>query len=471
MKLINLVKNELIKIFHKPGIYVVFLITVGLSILSVVLNKYLTIDTINGIQVSVEVDINDYNKEDPIEMENYVADQSQYEFEKVTDKYKYSSPEYYYLDSRLYDVIYCINRSKYVEKNEKQQHECESEYEILIANADNFDYKKILAEEKAELVKELERIGENANQNDIDFVKNQMLVLDYRVDNDFPKTYSASSIELDNYPSLYREYYSMDQNDKNYNNKNDLILKKEKEKEFFETKYKIEHNMYKTDYNNNLRSNVLYKVQSTDLMVLVAIILITGSIVAEEFNKGTIKQLLVRPYKRSQILTSKLIAALITFFLFFVAYMIVDAIIVGIGLGGFKELLDPVISYNFNKGIVEEHNILIYCLLSFLAILPKYLIIMSFVFMVSVIFTSTSVSMASGYFLMIAASIISSFTSVKAVNYLPFTCWDFTDYLFGGISHNPYGGLYSSLIVVLITLIGINLISYIIFSKKNIKNQ
>ena len=39
--------------------------------------------------------------------------------------------------------------------------------------------------------------------------------------------------------------------------------------------------------------------------------MIAAAIVSEEFNKGTIKQLLVRPYSRTKILTSKIIVALI----------------------------------------------------------------------------------------------------------------------------------------------------------------
>ena len=170
MKLINLIKNELIKIFHKAGIYVMLLIVVVLSIIAVVLNKYLSVEDISN-SFLVEVKMEDYDVKDPIQLENYVADKSNYETLKEISKYKYESPEYYYLDNNLYDVIYCQNRAKYIEKNEKKEKECSSEHEILLANAKNFDYKKVLLEEKAELVKELNKIGEDAELTELDYVK------------------------------------------------------------------------------------------------------------------------------------------------------------------------------------------------------------------------------------------------------------------------------------------------------------
>ena len=470
MKLINLVKNEIIKIFHKAGIYVMLLITLILSIISVVLNRYLSMDTLQN-KFIYEVKEENYDLKDPISLENYVADKSDYEFRKELSKYKYESPEYFYLDNNLYDVIYCQNRAKYVEKDEKKEKECFSDEEILLANAKNFDYKKVLVEEKAELVKELDKIGKDADSSEVDYVKSKILVIDYRIDNDFPKTYQSESVELEKYPDLYREYFSLDQNDKDYKNKEDLLIKKEKEKELFESKYKIDNKLYKTGKNYNLRDNIIYKFTSVDIFVLITIIMIAGSIVSEEFNKGTIKQLLVRPYSRSKILTSKIIASLLVFIFFLLCYTLIDGIVVAIGSGGIKEIFEPVLIYNYNKGSVVEYSLFYYCLVSFLAILPKYLIIISFVFLVSIISTSTSVSMAAGYFLMFASSIINAFTNVKVVNYLPVTVWDFSDYLFGGTSSLPYGSFTSSLIIVIITIIFLIGLSYFVFGKKNIKNQ
>jgi len=73
MKLINLIKNELIKIFHKAGIYVMLLIVVVLSIIAVVLNKYLSVEDISN-SFLVEVKMEDYDVKDPIQLENYVAE-------------------------------------------------------------------------------------------------------------------------------------------------------------------------------------------------------------------------------------------------------------------------------------------------------------------------------------------------------------------------------------------------------------
>ena len=57
--------------------------------------------------------------------------------------------------------------------------------------------------------------------------------------------------------------------------------------------------------------------------------MIAGTIVSEEFNKGTIKLLLVKPYTRNKILLSKFITTLIM-----IVFVIIVTITMQILIGG-----------------------------------------------------------------------------------------------------------------------------------------
>jgi len=99
--------------------------------------------------------------------------------------------------------------------------------------------------------------------------------------------------------------------------KNKGTLNKEEKEYYQEMKNTIATNEYiiknKKDINdNNSLVNVLHNFPSDfGLFILIYIIMISGSIVSEEFSKGTIKYLLTKPYRRRTILASKLITILL----------------------------------------------------------------------------------------------------------------------------------------------------------------
>ena len=75
------------------------------------------------------------------------------------------------------------------------------------------------------------------------------------------------------------------------------------------SRYIIENNidLYKTDTKGMLENFF----NEYGIFIIVVIVMIAGTIVSEEFNKGTIKLLLVKPYSRLKILLSKYITTLI----------------------------------------------------------------------------------------------------------------------------------------------------------------
>lgn len=68
-------------------------------------------------------------------------------------------------------------------------------------------------------------------------------------------------------------------------------------------------------------------------MIIVFGVMIAGAIVSDEYNKGTIKSLLITPYKRSTILLSKFITSILLTIIFIVFAYLMQIVIGGLFLG------------------------------------------------------------------------------------------------------------------------------------------
>ena len=58
---------------------------------------------------------------------------------------------------------------------------------------------------------------------------------------------------------------------------------------------------------SNARGMLVNFFSHYEIFIVIIIVMIAGTIVSEEFNKGTIKLLLVRPYKEQQYLLLNLL--------------------------------------------------------------------------------------------------------------------------------------------------------------------
>ena len=199
--------------------------------------------------------------------------------------------------------------------------------------------------------------------------------------------------------------------------------------------------------------------------------MIAGGIVSDEFNKGTIKSLLIIPHKRSKILLAKYISVLIML-LFIIGIFIVSELLIGGILMGFGSLGIPVVVYNITDSCLEVLNIFGYLILQILANLPQIILLVTLAFACSVIVNSTAFSIVIPFCGIIASELINGFAlvyDIKILNYFVTTNWDFTVYLFGGTS--IYGNsLIHAIIVCLVYLLIMLVVTFIVFKKKDIKN-
>lgn len=462
--MLRLFKNELTKRLHRPGIYIILVLAIVFSIISGAMTKFLESGYLQSMEFleGYELDESDYDLKDEDQLDFYIQTLTTKELNKLKKNYNYYSPEYYYIDNYMFDSVFCIKKSEYVKMSEKELNQCQSDYDVALANVKKFDFEKLLNEEKAEHLKSL---NDKMSDSEREYIENQIKVIDYRIEEKVPETYKTDSTELGSYPDLVSQY---NESKNSYKSEKEL---NDNSQSLLEVKYKMDHKMYTDEYKDGSASSLQDVLVGTNFMVTILVIIIAGTIVSEEFNKGTIKLLLARPFKRSSILISKILTILLFFVLFIIIYAIINTVIMGLFTGGFKTLLDPVLVYDYNIHEIVPYNLLHYCLLQFVAVLPKYLIITFFVFLINVLLTNSAISIAAGYVALFASTITSTFYKLKIVSYLPINCWDLSPYLFGGKSYMVYGSFTKSLVVSIITIVLLIACSIFIFNKKEIKNQ
>ena len=199
--------------------------------------------------------------------------------------------------------------------------------------------------------------------------------------------------------------------------------------------------------------------------------MIAGGLVSEEFNKGTIKSLLIIPKKREKILLAKYISAILFIPLVILILFIVQLLIGGIFFG-YSSLNIPVVVYNLAEKQIETINVFKYFGLYFITSFPKILLLTTLAFACSVILNNTAFAIALTFCGIIASDLINSFAlfyEVKILNYFVTTNWNFSEFLFGGTS--TYGNsLTHSIIVCLMYLVIMIIAMFIVFKKKDVKN-
>ena len=199
--------------------------------------------------------------------------------------------------------------------------------------------------------------------------------------------------------------------------------------------------------------------------------MIAGAIVSDEYNKGTIKSLLITPYKRSSILLAKFITVIISTLCFIVIAYLMQIFIGGLFLG-FGSLSHHVVEYNLATKSLEVMSLFKYVLLYTAATLPQIILLVTLAFAVSTIIGNTALAIMITFAGVIGSQIVNMFATMdkfKFLNYFVTTNWEFNYYLFGGT--NPYGPSITHAIIVCLVYFFIMIVtSFIVFKKKNIKN-
>lgn len=483
--MLRLIKNELIKIFKKKSTYITTFIFIALLILINVVTN-ITIDenytdfTFSDENINyLTNEIQNLNPNSIDDIESYIDVKTELDFVEFAKKYDENSWQRSIARDEAYSIIHEIVTQKYQNKNSEALAAAEAKLEELRTKFNNNEWKSF-ANEKKKLyeseISDLElTITNTTDKNSLEELEKELKTkeimlycLNYRLDNDVAYEDSYLNDALNTYEATMIS--KLDYNIEN--------MSKDEEREYKEllkneniSKYSLDNKVDLQDY-SNARNTFMNVISDNLVFFVIFIIMIAGSIVAEEFNKGTIKMLLIRPYQRWKILLSKYIASLLML-LFIIVVIIFSQYIIGGIIFGFASYKIPAIVYNFTSNSIVEMSMLKYLLLNIGSILPYLLIILTLAFTVSTVFTSTSLAITLSFIIIFFSSLINNLiivNNVKILRFFPTMCWDLSDFLFGGQPIFEYSTLNLCLTVDITTLILMLIISFFTFKIKNIKN-
>ncbi len=472
----KLVKNELYKILHKRSTKIFLVIAIMFVILINVIYRYSDDLLIFSTTYYEDYDmalnyVSDYenNSIGDKELYNYYKsfidtydlannfDSNSWQYQKYMEDYWSLLQDYYRVQDEGLDTTNLFN-----------------ELEELKTNIENDNWEYFVQKDINNINENIEYIKNTLNdpslnnneklnyEKELFVLEEQVKLNEYRLEKgiEYGNDYLNNAIDAIN-SSLYgmAEY--------KYSNDTDST---ETVKSYYENWYILDEEV-DTNNANTLRSVFINFFSEYSFLILIFSIMIAGGIVSDEFNKGTIKSLLIVPHKRSKILFAKYISIIIMI-LVIIGVLIVSELLIGGILMGFSSLSIPVVVYNITDSALEIINIFGYLGLQILANLPQIILLATLAFACSVIVNSTAFSIVIPFCGIIASELINAFAyayDIKILNYFVTTNWDFTVYLFGGTS--IYGNsLLHAIIVCLVYLLIMLVVTFIVFKRKDIKN-
>ena len=471
LKLINI---ELIKIFHKKSIYIILTI----MLLFCILNNYLYYKDYN--QEGFYKYLNNENLEEKINLltkelkqqdkttTKYISTQTEIDILNIKKSFSKDSWQYNLINDILYDTIYQINQNKYIEKNETKLNELQKTYtekkNKLYQNNWQYFIKEEIEKNKNELNQLKNEVSTDVIKEKIKEKEETINILQYRLNNNIKNEQTYLNIALEKV--IETEKIIKDLKDKPKSKEEKITLQNAI------SENKINKYILKTKQNinkENTVNNQLRTIAEDYEIFLVILILITSSaIICEEFGKGTIKLLLIKPYSRGKILLSKYLTCLIVLVISII-YLIIIQLIIGIPLFGIDSLKLPIVIYNSNQ--LKEYSVFTYMFIRIIAKIPFYLMVETMAFTLSIYFTNTAISITVPmliYMLDTAIINITNQSHTKILKYLINNHWHFEKYLFNNNIIDKQ--LEKSILIWITYFIVLQLLMIIHFKRKNIRN-
>ena len=483
----KLIKNELIKLFKKKSIYIALIVVLGFMIFSnfmykstnnVMYNSYIYSEqTLNYLQE--ELDKLDPKKTSDIGM--YVDIKSQIELYELMKQYENGSWQQQIINQDLptYFKEKCVY--EYGEEKDLQKaQEAQNKIDEIKQKLDTDDWEYFAQLELQQATEKLANIEEQIKNTDdkktllsLNQEKEATLIdktiAEYRINKGIKYGQDYLNQAIEDYRYAAQDIARLESSEKE--------LSYEEQKRYNESlnlreksKYIIENNV---DLNEmNLRRVLENFFTEYGIFVIAILVMIAGTIVSEEFNKGTIKLLLVKPYSRTKILLSKFITSMLMI-IFVVLIMGIMQLFVGGVIFGFDSLSAPVVEYNFNTNSLQEINVLVYFLIQFLAQLPMFILLATLAFALGTIFANSALAITISLLGYIAANIIDQLAmsyNIKFLEYFVTMNWDLSQYLFGNLPNMEGMTMSFSIITCIVYFLIMVIPTWIIFKKKNIKN-
>lgn len=483
----NLIKNELIKIFKKKSIYITLLVVLAFVILTNCIYKFF--NNSNSYMYSdnyikyVKEDLAKLDPNKASDLAMYIDLTTQLEIYEMIEKFDKDAWQRDIISRNIATYIGEKNTYKYgTDKDEEKVKQLEEKINKVLEKLNQDDWRYFAKLELEEAENALKNLKEQKNsiidKQQIETIESSIKnteidkqVAKYRVDKDIKYGTDYRNTALNQYYTSSKEIVQLEEEPeelKNYENKkqyNKSIERREINKYILDNDVDI-------NKSNDTRGILKNFFNEYGLFVIVMIVMIAGTIVSEEFNKGTIKLLLVKPYSRNKILLSKFLTMTIMI-IFSIAIIIVMQLIVGGIISGFDSLSVPIVQYNFNTQSLEVMNIFAYLGLQTLTQLPMLILLATLAFAFSTIFTNSALAITIALLGYMSTSVINTLVIQYKVQFMKFFVtmnWDFSGYLFGNLPNMEGMTPGFSIIMCILYFIIMIIPTFIIFKKKNIKN-
>jgi len=480
--LINLIKNEFIKLRKRKNFRILLLILTGVILLNTVIYKYAYND--NDIHSSyyyyydenyIENELSSLKKENEQTRTYYLSLKTEQKLLEISNRYNSNSWQFELIHSYYYIF------ENYVEAVEfSGNKEAITAYNEMIAKFDADDWKYFVNKDKEKIESELEEIilslSNTIDKKEIAAYESQKAnlllareIANLRLDKNISFENNYLNRALINYENARIQLLSLENTDEMTREQEQTIQNLEEEMTI--NKYIVENGIdhFKED---NLRG-MLSSCMSSNLFIILVILVVVGStIISDEMQKGTIKLLLIKPHTRNKILASKflvlmlLIPILIIFT--FVVQFIIGAIFFGVSSIG-----DPILIYHFANEAVFTLNIVAKYLLDFVLVLPQIILLATLAFALGTIFTTNILGITVpllGLFGYELINLVATTFNVHILKYFVTMNWDLSLFTFGKLAPMTGMNLILAIILCFIYLIIMLVVSFVVFKKRNIKN-
>lgn len=481
--MISLIQNELKKIFKKKSLIITLLVTLAFIILTNVIYK---IDFGNSYYDYIEEEISFYEEQlktiDPIKDKDLYAEyKTQVDVYKLVKKYDEKSWQAQIIQSEMRSCISNINYFTYQEENEAELKAAKAKYDEYIKRLDTDDWRYFAEEELKEKNTEIDELKamqeKTTNKLEIKELQNQIRgyeisrqIAIWRLEKDIPYGNDYKNNCLNSYMVAMEDIRSYDfgEIEKNHNSKKQYY---EDQETAAINKYDIENGTTVGD-TSSAKGILLSTFDEYEIFLIVMFMMTAGVIVSEEFSKGTIKLLLIKPYKRSTILASKFITSIIVAIIVIILVILMQFVVGGL-IQGFDSFKDPTIIYDHTINNVKQINTIQYLAMQALGKAPMYILLMTLAFAFSTIFTNSALAITISLLGYMGSSIINMLAlnlKLDWIKYFVTPNWNLTEYFWGGIPTFEGITLPFSIAIIVIYMAIMLIPTFIIFQKKNIKN-
>lgn len=483
----RLIKNELTKIFKKKSIYITLLVILAFVILTNCIYKFFyhsgSYHEYNDNYVQyLKEDLAKLDPNKPSDTKMYIDLKSELDIYEMKQKYEIGTWQRDVLSSQVSSYVSEKNTYLYGEsKDTEKVAEIEKNINKILEKLEQDDWRYFAQEELNQAKTALTTL-ENQKANTQDKQELQSLevaiksanidkeVAEIRVNKDIKYGEDFRNAALGIYQEEAKNVINIESNVRE--------LKYEERQEYNQSIEKREINKYILENNvdinkqNDVRGILTSLFNEYGLFIIVMIIMIAGTIVSEEFNKGTIKLLLVKPYSRNKILLAKFITVFIMIVFSILSVVVMELLVGGI-IFGYDSLSVPILAYNFTTQSLESLNVFSYLGIEIMTQLPKLILLATLSFACSTLFTNSAVAIAIPLLGYMSADMINMLVVQFKVQFMKFFVslnWNFEEYLFGNLPKMEGMTVGFSIVICMLYFVAMLIPTFIVFKKKNIKN-